>query len=65
MKYMHKCNVSIRDATDEHDVLFILYLITKYNFEYMALCKPYVMSHNLALQFAVLANKGSGFFVAG
>lgn len=32
MKFMHEFNISFEDAIDEHDVLFILHLITKYNF---------------------------------
>lgn len=59
MKYMHKFNISFKDAIGEHDVLFILYVITKYHLEYMVLCKLYVTSQNVVLQFAVLANKGS------
>lgn len=57
MKFMHKFNISFKGAIDERDVLFILYLTTKYHFEYTVLCKLYVMSQNVALQFAVLANK--------
>lgn len=59
MKFMHEFNISFEDTIDDHDVLFILYLIAKYHFEYMVLCKLHVMPQNAALQFAVLANKGS------
>lgn len=58
MKFMHNFNISFKDAIDECDALFILYFITKYHFEYMVVCKLYVMSQNVTLQFAVLANKG-------
>lgn len=31
MKFMDEFNISFEDAMDEHDVLFILYLIANYH----------------------------------